>query len=259
MALGGLQSCLLGGAAAVTAVGALAAGAVVGAGVWGIDGLRTQTQRVFDETPPRLVVLSPDATHTTVQRVVTVRGRVEDEGPVTVHVGGKEAALQEVAGRLEFAHVVTLDPGVNAVDVVATDRGGRTTASRRTITRTEWALEEASPRTGAVLRAPWVEVRGRVTPAQRGEVRAGGTVRPIGLDGRFRFTLRGLKEGSNQLAIEVRPERSPSRTETPVVLVDSIATVITITAPRAGVRTFRSEIELKGEVNDAGLTELECG
>ncbi|SVD62913.1 uncharacterized protein METZ01_LOCUS415767, partial [marine metagenome] len=94
-----------------------------------------------DKTPPRIVLLSPNAT--TQKEVFRkdsyqtyIRGKVSDnEGVLTVFVNGKKAAMQ---AKGDFAAKVKLALGVNRVKVQAEDINGNISERKFIIIREEY-------------------------------------------------------------------------------------------------------------------------
>lgn len=252
----GLKALVLGLGIAALGVGSLIAGLGLGAAVWGVSGLRQQMRTTFDSDPPRVTLTSPVEGTRTPERETLVRGRIEDATAVSAVVNGEKIKLRRVGQHWEFAHKTRLSPGKSDIELEVLDAQSHATTVKRTVDRIPLKLVELWPQERAVKETGAAEIRGRVQPAHRGEVRVGGIVRPILADGTFRFHLRGLDDGPNRIQLEVHPERCQPISRELEIVVDRKSPTLVVSSPAEDGKTYRRTLEIRGEVQDENLDQL---
>jgi alpha-tubulin suppressor-like RCC1 family protein len=119
--------------------------------------------RPLDTTPPALAITSPTTAPSYVTDVSPLRisGTVSDDRDLAgVKVAGHSASLHDGT----WSYSLTLIPGANVIDVVASDREGNLTMRILTVLYTRPTLEFVSPTTGSKFPAavPWVNLRAEV-------------------------------------------------------------------------------------------------
>ena len=148
-----------------------------------------------------------------------------------------------------FAHNVTLVPGNNALVVEARDALGNARTLRRTIVldQTPPSIQDLSPRTGFVTKNPNLVVTGRVVDGKT--LAINGVDVPLGADGSFSYTIV-LAEGATTLVLEAADALGNSAPVTIKGQLDTIAPIVSISAPNDGAATNAAVIEVVGTVDD---------
>ncbi|HXH27516.1 MAG TPA: hypothetical protein VNL37_00620, partial [Candidatus Polarisedimenticolia bacterium] len=98
----------------------------------GFEGAYSESRRLqamYDDTPPKLTILSPAEMFVSPAPSVELRGRTE--GGARVRINGRPV---RVAGDGSFTQTVTLKEGVNLVTIEAADEAGNTEYGKRIIT-----------------------------------------------------------------------------------------------------------------------------
>ncbi len=138
-----------------------------------------------DSTAPELLVIAPAEGAVVTDPSVAVRGTVKDSSAVTLTVNGSATA---VGFDGSFSATVSLAPGENTIDIVATDAAGNTSSVTRKVSGGAPYLSLAEPADGFVTAASTVTVRGAarpVAPATSVTVTVNGNDVTVAADGSF--------------------------------------------------------------------------
>jgi membrane-bound inhibitor of C-type lysozyme len=175
---GGLKSVTVNGqAAVVNADGSFSTALtlVVGANTITVvatdqAGNKTTNSRTvtYDPTAPVLTVSAPADNSTSVQSFVTVSGTVNENSTVTVSVNSGTAQSAAMTGT-GFTATANLVPGINTINITATDQAGNTTSAKRTVTysapASQLTLAVTNPRQDVTTSKSEMTIRGTVTDA----------------------------------------------------------------------------------------------
>jgi hypothetical protein len=218
-----------------------------------------QVQVTVDGTAPTLAVTSPADGSWTAAPAVTVSGTVSDAttgAPVTVTVNGVQATVSGEAFTLADVAV----PGAGSpvtFEVVATDGVGN--AASQTVSlyvaRAPLTITLQQPAEGAVLRGPIVEVRGTTSTELPVQVDVNGE--PATVTGGQFTALIPLLEGARAIQAIARDAAGRTATADRHVVIDTIAPVITITAPTAGHVTKAAAVQVSGAVADVSAVTVQ--
>lgn len=115
----------------------------------GNNAVQRSVSIIVDTIPPQLGITSPANNLITNNATVTVAGTTNDStsSPCTVKVKLNGGTAQNVAvgSNGAFSMTLTLKEGVNTIEIVSTDKAGKSTTVNRTVT-----LDTKSPVIGAV-------------------------------------------------------------------------------------------------------------
>jgi len=132
---------------------------------------QTDTRTVtYDPNAPVLAVSTPADNSTTSQSFVTVTGTISETSTVTISVnnGSPQAAALTGTG---YSATVYLVPGVNTIDINATDLAGNTTTAKRTVTyansNASLTLAVTNPSQDITTRNPYLVLKGKVSDGQQ--------------------------------------------------------------------------------------------
>jgi hypothetical protein len=134
------------------------------------DNQQTDTRSVtYDPNAPVLAVASPADNSTTNLSFITVTGNISETSTVSVSVNSGSPQPAAITGN-NYSAAVYLVPGVNTIDVSATDLAGNITTAKRTITytnsNTSLTLAVTSPSQDITTRNPYLTLKGKVTDGQ---------------------------------------------------------------------------------------------
>jgi hypothetical protein len=134
------------------------------------DNQQTDTRSVtYDPNAPVLAVASPADNSTTNLSFITVTGNISETSTVSVSVNSGSPQPAAITGN-SYSAAVYLVPGVNTIDVSATDLAGNITTAKRTITytnsNTSLTLAVTSPSQDITTRNPYLTLKGKVTDGQ---------------------------------------------------------------------------------------------
>ncbi|MEI6209880.1 MAG: Ig-like domain-containing protein [Desulfuromonadales bacterium] len=87
----------------------------------------------YDVNAPALTVSTPADNSTTNQSFINVTGSTSETSTVTVIANSGTPQVAAISGN-GFSATVNLVPGVNTIDINATDQAGNTTSAKRTVT-----------------------------------------------------------------------------------------------------------------------------
>jgi hypothetical protein len=154
----------------------------------------------YDLSVPVLAVTAPADNSTTVQSFITVSGTTSETSTVTVSNNSGSAQSAAISGN-GFSATVNLVPGVNTIDITATDQAGNTTSAKRTVTydnnSSKFTLAVTNPAQDITTRSSSLTLKGTVVDAtSRVRIRItmdGKTYTPEFDDGAFHQRLTFTK------------------------------------------------------------------
>ena len=208
-----------------------------------------ETVRVFhDRVAPGLTVQKFVEGDT-----VTIVGRVEDEGKVTVTVNGEEIPVKPDG---TFEITVPLEEGSNEIIIEATDEAGNITTEKVVVEYGgETPAEDTTPPVltiEKIVEGDTVTIIGKVEDDGDGEitVTVNGEEIPVKPDGTFEITVP-LEEGSNEIIIKATDEAGNTTTEKVAVEYEPVDTTApTLTVNKLPSSTTNASIVVSGTVSD---------
>lgn len=118
----------------------------------------------YDPIAPVLTVSAPADNSTSTSSFVTIGGSVNEASTVAVtnNSGSPQSATMNGTN---FSTSVNLDPGVNTINIVATDLAGNTTSAKRTVSydTSKFTLAVTNPPQDITTSRPTMILRGTVT------------------------------------------------------------------------------------------------
>lgn len=184
-----------------------------------------------DTTPPILVIDEP------VDGLVTNRSTVHLSGMTEIGASvsalGTSIAVQP-DGR--FSTWLPLVPGVNEINVIATDFAGNRAEDMVKVTMDNQPppLLIFSPANNSLVNESVVTVEGSTEYGSTLSV--GGILAVVELDGTFGLPI-SLKEGENEILIWARDQAGNEKRERLILTVDMTPPVLNVTSPRDGLVT----------------------
>ena len=177
-----------------------------------------------DTTGPSLILTSPPADLATTSSSLTVSGLTEPGAAVTV---GVQSVSVDAQGA--FSTVVTLSPGVNAIEVRATDPLGNSVTVTRIVTLDTAApvISQVTSTAGLLTNQDSTTIRGAVDEAV--SVTVGGIPTNVRADGTFELSMT-LAEGSNAISIVATDLAGNQATRTLTVIRDTVLPVLALDA-----------------------------
>ena len=198
----------------------------------------------LDSLAPSIVIAEPADGTVTTQSSIDVSGSVTDASAITaLTVNGASVAL--VGGT--FATNVALTEGLNVITVAATDAAGNLGSVSVSVTRGDLpTVSISAPASGSLVGSSPVTVTGTATNATAVSVNGVSAV----LTGTSFSADVPLAEGANTL--RATASNSVGSTSASVtVTLDSLAPMVSITAPADGSTTAAAAIAVSGGVLDA--------
>jgi Glucodextranase, domain B len=124
----------------------------------------------YDLSATVLTVSAPADNSTTTQSFITVTGTVSEPSTVTISVNSGSPQSAAITGST-FSATVNLVPGVNTIDITATDLAGNTSSAKRTVTydnsNTSLTLAVTYPSQDITTRSSSLTLKGTVADASR--------------------------------------------------------------------------------------------
>ena len=120
----------------------------------GGEGPRSAVLRVlYDDTPPRLEIVTPEQRETVNAETVIVRGTTQPDSTVVVTNEGTDGRRSGRAREGRFMVEIDLARGLNRLKITATDPGGNRTTRRLRVTRGDGKLTAALSISAALISA----------------------------------------------------------------------------------------------------------
>jgi Glucodextranase, domain B len=122
----------------------------------------------YDPNAPVLTVSAPADNSTTIQSFITVTGTISESSTVTISVNNGSPQSAAITGN-SFSSTVNLAPGVNTIDIIATDPAGNSATAKRTVTydnsNTSLTLAVIYPSQDITTRSSSLTLKGTVVDA----------------------------------------------------------------------------------------------
>jgi hypothetical protein len=205
-----------------------------------------------DASGSKLTLTSPAADGVTRTALLTVSGFAP--GAVSVTVNGVSVPVDSVTGA--FSTVITLSPGPNTIDVIATDAAGNTARVTRTIILdtsgpTLLNVRSSEP---AKTNADTTVISGSVGETVRSLTVAGLAV-PVRADGTFSIRMP-LVEGTNTFDVVASDLAGNRNTVSVVVTRDTVAPSITVDPITPSIITdlSRNLVNVSGTVTGSDVS-----
>lgn len=133
----------------------------------------------YDPTAPVLAVSAPADNITTTESFVALTGSISETSTVSVKVNNGSPQSASISGTT-FTSTVYLVPGINTIDITATDLAGNSTSAKRTITYEAGTLSLAitSPSRDITTSESTLTIKGKIVDAQ------GAVTVKVTMDGR---------------------------------------------------------------------------
>ncbi|MEE9593043.1 MAG: Ig-like domain-containing protein, partial [Thermoplasmata archaeon] len=185
---------------------------------------KTSWTFTVDTTGPSLTLTSPPEDLATTSSSLSVSGLTEPGASVTV---GIQSVAVDSQGA--FFTVVTLNPGANAIVVIATDPMGNSATLTRIVTLDTSApvISQVTSTAGLLTNQGSTTIRGAVDEAA--SVTVGGVPTIVRPDGTFELSMT-LAEGSNAISIVATDLAGNQATQTLTVIRDAVQPVLALEA-----------------------------
>ena len=212
---------------------------------------------IVDVTKPVVAIAQPAAGAYTSAQTVDVTGTITDASPATVTVNGVAAV---VTGSMFTAAGLPLGsgPGVSFL-VVATDAAGNTGERSVSVTvdRANPVVQIQTPSAGKYFQSGSLVVTGTVADDSTTEVSVNGVPATVG-GGTFTATLQ-TADGRLDLLVIARDAASNIGEAASFVVIDSVAPVLTISAPASGLITNAASVTVTGTASDSSPFGITAG
>lgn len=215
----------------------------------GNRGSRTDNY-IIDTVPPSLTVstLADDA-YTNIQ-VLNVAGSATDSSGIkSLVINGVDTTLNQDGS---FSQALVLQPGPNALTVVATDLAGNNSTDVRTINldMTAPLLTITAPADNAKTASPIMSVTGTVNETSTVTVKLGTSVQQAAMDGAGFITSDSLIPGINTIEVTATDLAGNTSSQKRTVIYDDQKPSLAVTDPPQDIRTNQSGLILKGTASD---------
>ncbi|HEX6616918.1 MAG TPA: RHS repeat-associated core domain-containing protein [Gemmatimonadales bacterium] len=201
-----------------------------------------------DESPPIVTITSPSAGAFVGATSVGIAGTLSDRTPVTVTVNGAAAT---VSNNTSYTATVPLPAeGSNLLTVQATDGASHVTTVTRTVIRDTQTpvLSVTAPADGSGTRDTSITVSGTVSDANPVSVSVNGT--PLTVTGGNFSGPVALAYGPNVLTTTATDGAGNAATDVRTVTRDTVAPVLTVSAPVGGTSVSSESVVVSGTVTD---------
>jgi len=171
----------------------------------------------YDPNAPAITVANPADNSTTSQTFVVVSGSVSEASTVFVKVNGDSPQAAAMSGN-DFSITVYLVPGVNTIDIDATDLAGNTTSTKRTITfeLAKVSVAVTSPEQDITVSSSFLALKGTVSDGVGTPTITitmdGISYTPAVKNGRFQQRLTFDAAGQYAIAVTATDEAGDSST-----------------------------------------------
>jgi hypothetical protein len=209
---------------------------------------------VVDTTAPVVTILEPEDASVTNAATVEVFGTATDaHGLDSVTVNGQAAGAGE-----EFSAVVTLQDGLNEIEVRATDRAGNTGTATVQVRRYERALLDiTSPDDFAVLSAATITVTGTVSGSVTA-IDVNGVAASLS-GGSFTATGVPLAQGRTVVTATAHTPGGQIVADHVNLYRDAIPPRVEVYSPEAGATVTASPVTISGMVDDIVIGTINAG
>jgi RHS repeat-associated protein len=203
-----------------------------------------------DTTAPVVTITSPPADSVVRTSPITVTGTITDASPTGVTVNGVQATVTNNTSY--SASVPITAQGSNTLTAIATDAGGRTSQVTRTVILDSQApsLTVEAPADNSATKNATATVNATATDATTAvSVNTNGTPLTPGANNSFTGTV-ALEVGANVLTTTATDAAGNATSVVRNVTRDTLAPVLTVTAPNEGASTTSDSITVSGTVTD---------
>lgn len=181
----------------------------------------------FDSTAPQLTISSPMDNSSTNNSLIQVSGTVDESSTVMV------AGLQATVENNIWTASVSLIPGLNTVEVIATDLAGNISSQKRTISldTDKPIIAISNPVQDKAVNESTINIAGTLNDANISLITysINGTVATSpAVDGKFEFVATFTKDGVYPIAITVVDAAGNSSTATRTIIYDTVAPKLTV-------------------------------
>ncbi len=204
----------------------------------------------IDTIPPSLTVSTLTAGSYTNNQVLNVAGLATDSsGIVSLALNGANVSQSKDG---TFSQALVLQPGGNAVTVVATDLVGNSSSDSRTINldMTSPLLIITAPADNAKTATDVMNVTGTVDETSTVMVTLGTSVQQAAMDGTGFSAPVGLNPGINTIDVTATDLAGNTSTQKRTVVYDDQKPSLAVTDPLQDFRTNQSGLILRGTVSD---------
>jgi RHS repeat-associated protein len=201
-----------------------------------------------DTAAPVVTITAPRADSVLRTSPITVTGTISDASPTSVTVNGVQAT---VTNNTSYSASVPLSTqGNNLLTVIATDAGGRTRQVTRNVIFDNQApaLTVTAPTDNSATRNATIAVTGSFTDATAVTVRTNGTTLTV-TGSTFNGTVP-LAMGANVLTTTATDAGGNATSVVRNVARDTIAPVLTVSAPSEGATIGSDSVTVSGSVTD---------
>jgi len=201
---------------------------------------------IYDTTDPSVNVLYPPEDHLTNETVLNLTGWTEDLTLLLATVNGKNVTVDPDGN---FSINISLEEGLNEIEIVVRDEAGHMTIVRRMVTLDTVAppLDVFRPVDGILTNDPMLHVIGTT------ELGANVTVNNVdvllNVDGAFDCTVT-MTEGTNEITVVSRDPAGNPTVIVRTVDLDITAPDLKVSSPKKGDSYKEVALEVKGTVSD---------
>ncbi|MFC1957812.1 SwmB domain-containing protein, partial [Chloroflexota bacterium] len=211
----------------------------------------------FDNTKPAVTITSPESGYTTNNSTLTVTGTITSDSPITqstLLLNGSGTSITVI--NHQFSENITLVPGVNVVEVRASDNAtppniGSSGITIVTLDRTAPNITIANPLDGSLLSITSTNITGTIDDSSitSATLKLNGVTSQINISGGVFNVAANLRAGTNTIVViasDAYGNTGSSRTVT--VTVNTSKPKVTITTPATGLVTNSASIAVSGTV-----------
>lgn len=173
----------------------------------------------FDATVPVIAIIAPVDNSYTVNSELKISGTVDKTSVIAVQ------GLPATVDANNWSASLNLDPGVNTIEIVATDLYGNSSSVKRSITldTAKPALAVSSPAEDIAVKVPNITIEGTVSDITALTLEYtvnGSTVAVPVIDGKFSFNVDFTAEGNYPVALTAKDAVGNTSTVVRTVIYD---------------------------------------
>jgi hypothetical protein len=200
----------------------------------------------YDTTDPSVNVTHPPEDHLTNETVLNLTGWTEDLTLLLATVNGENVTVDDDGN---FSINISLEEGLNEIEVMVKDRAGHFTIVRRIVTLDTIAppLDVFQPEDGILTNDPILHVVG--TTELGANVTVNNVDVPLNLDGAFDYTIT-MTEGTNEITVTSRDPAGNPTVIVRTVQLDTTPPDLKVSSPKNGDSYKEIDLEVKGTVTD---------
>jgi flagellar hook assembly protein FlgD len=205
---------------------------------------------IIDTIPPTLTVSTLANGAYTNNQVLNIAGSATDTSGInSLTINGAGAQLQQDGS---FSQALVLQPGPNAVTVVATDLASNSSTDARTVNldMTVPQITITSPADNTKTATSVMPVTGSVSETSTVSVKLGSNIQNAVMNATAFSASVNLSPGTNTIEVTAIDPANNARTQKRTVVYDNQKPSLTITDPPQDIRTNLSGLILRGTVSD---------